>query len=257
MRDARQFEQQLAQVNAQKRYALQDSTPVELSAAHIHEGSVVENKIMETDIAPGVSLDKVDSLFAQNVLKNEEELRQVKQIIFDFLMAQMFQYGFYHADPHGGNFHIAREDGKLKIILIDSGAAERVDMEKTGDLFDSIAWLKFNPKGKIPTEYLGPSVFFKKITYLYKDMEGTEMLKIIFGNMDEAGRAKIIARDGTPPLIDLDPPDVAAEYRRQLPYTIFRKWLGGKWIAITSVGVHLRGWTNRTIPEPEAISASL
>ncbi len=136
---------------------------------------------METDLAPGISLDKERALIKSGIVNNQE-LRELKVIIFDFLMCQMFEHGYYLADPHGGNFHLAREEGKLRVIRIDSGAAERVERtnENFKALIEAMIWLSVSPGESIPEEYLYTSVFFAKTGYLREHLTSQEMLDIIY-----------------------------------------------------------------------------
>ncbi|MBI2119494.1 MAG: M48 family metalloprotease [Elusimicrobia bacterium] len=181
-RITKRFEQQINEVNEKSPYKLSDGkTVVEMDIARIHEGTIHQDVTMETDLAGGISLDKEEKLIAAGIL-NKKELEEVKQAIFDFLMKQMFEYGFYLADPHGGNFHILREGDKIKVILIDSGSAEEVARTPNNqrDLLEAMIWLSVNPGKSIPKEYLYTSVFFTKAGYLSKHLSEEQKLNIIF-----------------------------------------------------------------------------
>ena len=110
------------------------------------------------------------------------------------MMTQVFKYGFYNADPNGGNFHSMREEGKLKVVLIDCGSAERVRAKDFDPMIESICWLKLNPSAQIPKQYLYASIFFKRMGYLYAALEPDEVLRIIYkkrGDPEPAKRAAI------------------------------------------------------------------
>lgn len=171
------FRNQLAKMNPQ--YRLEDGTPVEISIASIQK--VLNGKIMETDLVAGDSMEG----FAGS--KGEGVVQQIRRIIFDYLMEQMFTYGFYNADPHTGNFRIVSEDGRLKIVFIDTGSAEYVRLckEELDALLESLLWLKLNPNRPVPKRFLYTSIFFKKIGYLMKDMTAVEILEVIFRKMEK------------------------------------------------------------------------
>lgn len=40
---------------------------------------------------------------------------------------QIFEFGFVHADPHGGNVFVRKENGEPKIILLDHGLYRTLD----------------------------------------------------------------------------------------------------------------------------------
>ena len=183
-----EFREQLQRIQEEEYYHLTDQTPVEFSVARIHAGSIQSDATMETDLAEGVSLDKQNELIQSGIL-SESDYVEVKRIILDFLMKQLFQYGFYLSDPHGGNFHIVREEGKIKIILIDNGSGEKLqEGEKNKEeLLEAMIWLSINSGRRIPNQYLSASIFFGKLGYLKKDLTNLEFLSAIFKYLKISG----------------------------------------------------------------------
>lgn len=171
------FEEEMARMGT---YALKNGTPIDFEIAPIY---VVKRTVMETGLAAGISLDREGQIISRGIA-TLDELREVKKSVFDMLMGQVFREGFYLADPHGGNFHLARVDGRLKVIFIDSGSAEEVALEKRQELLEAMMWLAVNPGRTIPQEYLYTSVFFAKLGYLREGISQEEMLEIIFKYME-------------------------------------------------------------------------
>jgi hypothetical protein len=176
------FGQQAAEINQDQQFALKNGTSVVFEVAAIAPGSIHNNVTMETALIKGTALGNEKKLVDKGVL-TAAELEELKPIIFKFLMIQMFKYGFYLADPHSGNFYIVREAGKLKVVLIDSGSAEKVEKTEANfrNLLEAMVWLSVNPGGNIPHEYLYTSVFFTKTGYLRQHINERQMLGIIFG----------------------------------------------------------------------------
>ncbi|MBI2119130.1 MAG: phosphotransferase [Elusimicrobia bacterium] len=183
-----EFREQIQRIQEEEHYHLQDQTPVEFSVARIHAGSIQSDATMETELAQGVSLDKEDEIIQSGILDKSDYV-EVKRIILDFLMKQLFQYGFYLSDPHGGNFHIVREDGKIKIILIDNGSGEKLEEGENNkeELLESMIWLSINSGRRIPNQYLSASIFFGKLGYLKKDLTSLEFLTLIFKYLKISG----------------------------------------------------------------------
>lgn len=140
------------------------------------------DKIIFTKKIEGIDLDHPERL-VENKIVTQEELKQLKRAIFDFLMTQLFAKGLYLADPHGGNFRIAREDGKIKVYLIDPGSLTEIKGSK--EIYKNIIKsLVFVQRGlDAEAEFLWIALFFKRMGYLMQEFDSDEILATIFSKI--------------------------------------------------------------------------
>ena len=121
-------------------------------------------KIIFKEKVKGMTLNEEDRL---KEIFSPEEINQIKEAIFDFLMRQMFLKGKYLADPQPGNFLIEREkDGSVKINLIDVGSVK--DFSATSENIQKLLRELYLIKKGVRTqgEHIYTALFFKKLEYL-------------------------------------------------------------------------------------------
>ncbi|MEW6101308.1 MAG: AarF/UbiB family protein, partial [Candidatus Omnitrophota bacterium] len=158
---------QLAEINAEKSYNLSSGEKVEFVVPEIYE--IHEGKVIFSQKIEGKDLDKEEELIKNGIL-NSQELKELKKIVFDFLMAQLFGKGLYLSDPHGGNFRVAKEDGKIKIYLIDVGAVDAIQKSRDAykTLLESLVFMQHGIRTS--DEFIWAGMFFKKTGYLTKGL---------------------------------------------------------------------------------------
>lgn len=91
------------------------------------------NDIIVMDLIEGVRIDNIDILKRKNI-----DLHKISSIGVDFYLKQVFDFGFFHADPHPGNLLITN-DGKIAIL--DFGIIGKVDKklrEHLSEIFVSL-----------------------------------------------------------------------------------------------------------------------
>src|SRR5262249_15260245 len=69
--------------------------------------------ILVMDYIDGIPLDDIDRLLAANV-----DLKGTAERLLNNFLKQIFEFGFYQADPHPGNFLVMRDN---RIAFIDFG----------------------------------------------------------------------------------------------------------------------------------------
>ncbi|MBI5700127.1 hypothetical protein HZC35_07495 [Candidatus Saganbacteria bacterium] len=79
------------------------------------------NTIIE-EIAPGASLKEIENDPTQADL-----VSVVKPLLQRAVLEQLFDQGFFHADPHSGNIFVRREEDRILISFIDAGLCSEVD----------------------------------------------------------------------------------------------------------------------------------
>lgn len=79
----------------------------------------------------GMSIDALEALRDKNI-----SLQNVAALGADFYLKQIFELGYFHGDPHSGNF-VVTEQGKL--VIFDFGIIGKID----GVLLDHISSLLF------------------------------------------------------------------------------------------------------------------
>ncbi len=86
--------------------------------------------ILVMDYIDGIPLDEIDRLLAANV-----DLKKTAERLLGAFLKQIFEFGFYQADPHPGNFLVLRDN---RIAFIDFGLVGYItEMERRAlaDLF--------------------------------------------------------------------------------------------------------------------------
>lgn len=182
--NSRRLALEIDKINSENDYKTSAGIPVEFDVPETLDAS--NEKIILTSLVEGEELDS--ALSGDSALLTEDEKRDIKKIVFDMLMTQLLKEGFYLSDPHGGNFMIAREGGKIKIYLIDSGAMEesRTDKKSFKLMLQDLALLQ---RGLgTSDEFLWMALFFEKTGYLTEDMNGDEVLRSILQKMGEDSR---------------------------------------------------------------------
>ncbi|MCX5781448.1 MAG: AarF/UbiB family protein, partial [Elusimicrobia bacterium] len=208
--NTKKLESQLDEINEQKSYAINAETPSPRSVLFVvpkmYPGS--NESVLISELVKGYDLGRGEELIKSGKL-TAEEFRQLKGIIFDFLMTQLFEKGYYLGDPHGGNFRIVIEDdGSIKIYLIDVGAMNDLKpkegetyIETYAKLLKGLACLKLGLKTS--DDFIDEAIFFKRAGYLTEDLKTDEMLSEILKKIPEEFRPyasisqfkKAVARD--------------------------------------------------------------
>lgn len=88
------------------------------------------DKILTTEYIDGIKISEIDKLQATGC-----DLKFIAQIGGQFILKQIFEDGFFHADPHPGNIFVKDKD---VIVPVDFGMMGRLDealMEEVSDLF--------------------------------------------------------------------------------------------------------------------------
>ena len=86
-------------------------------------------KVLTTEFVDGIKISAIDKLHAAGC-----DLKAITQTGAKFILKQIFEDGFFHADPHPGNLFIKDSD---TIVPVDFGMMGRLDthlMEEISDL---------------------------------------------------------------------------------------------------------------------------
>ncbi len=81
------------------------------------------NNILVTEFLEGVELNKIASS------KKKFDIKRIFDIGFDAIMTQVFEYGFFHADPHPGNILIIQTKKGIKLGIVDFGIVGKFDKQ--------------------------------------------------------------------------------------------------------------------------------
>ena len=84
------------------------------------------NKVLTMERLEGIKITDVDALESAGLSRKEFTRKGA-----DFILRQIFDYGYFHADPHPGNMLVSK-DGK--IILLDYGLIGTLDEETKENL---------------------------------------------------------------------------------------------------------------------------
>ncbi|MFC2091269.1 AarF/UbiB family protein, partial [Elusimicrobiota bacterium] len=107
--------------------------------------------MFEEIIEGGIELNNDKKLKAELGL-SDEEIAELKRIIFHELMDQMFFDGFFHADPHGGNILVRKDESdNIDVVFLDLGSMGRnqliagiTEIKETAGDFGEISELKLS-----------------------------------------------------------------------------------------------------------------
>jgi ubiquinone biosynthesis protein len=72
--------------------------------------------ILVMEYMDGIPLDQIDRLLAANV-----DLKKTAERLLGAFLKQIFEFGFYQADPHPGNFLVLPDN---RIAFIDFGSSD-------------------------------------------------------------------------------------------------------------------------------------
>jgi ubiquinone biosynthesis protein len=91
--------------------------------------------VLTMTFVEGTKINKLDELRAQNI-----EPRSVAIRFVETFYKQMFVDGFFHADPHPGNFLVqpGRSPRRPKLVILDFGAVSEIDPQIVDGLIDAI-----------------------------------------------------------------------------------------------------------------------
>ncbi len=104
-------------------------------------------RVLTMEYIRGIKADDIAAIDAAGL-----DRKQITRRGADFIMKQVFEHGFFHADPHPGNIFILE---KNRICLIDFGMTGHVDKttrEVFVDLIHSIAVNRFNRTARLLCE---------------------------------------------------------------------------------------------------------
>ncbi|WP_294506873.1 AarF/ABC1/UbiB kinase family protein [uncultured Victivallis sp.] len=82
--------------------------------------------------------DSVASILADPAKREKYDLKFLAETGVNSLLSQIFEYGFFHADPHPGNIFI--EPGNI-LVFIDFGMMSRVSMKERNDFVKVMDYL--------------------------------------------------------------------------------------------------------------------
>ena len=128
--------------------------------------SLSSDRIIIEDIAPGVPLDQFE------VEHSEESklLSTLHSALRESLSAQLFDHGYFHADPHSRNIFVHEDSGKLVITYIDVGlvghANDSVELPMLNQVKDSL--FQNTSKGYIAlfSLLLPPDIYEENVGYI-------------------------------------------------------------------------------------------
>ncbi|MDW7972483.1 MAG: AarF/ABC1/UbiB kinase family protein [Thermodesulfovibrio sp.] len=103
-------------------------------------------RILVMEKVEGIRIDDIES-----IRKKGFDIETLLNVVIDMYFKQIFDYGFFHGDPHPGNI-LVRDDGR--IALVDFGIAQRVD-EEFKEAYANVALAIINQNTEqLITEYL-------------------------------------------------------------------------------------------------------
>jgi len=79
-------------------------------------------KILVMSFEQGKSIIDTDYRIKNNISVNE-----IADLLANVFNRQIFEFGFVHSDPHHGNLFIRRDNGKVKLVLLDHGLYQPLD----------------------------------------------------------------------------------------------------------------------------------
>lgn len=75
-----------------------------------------------------MSFEDGDSITSKAYLKkNKIKMSEISTLLSEVFNRQIFELGFVHADPHPGNLFVRKENGKVKLVLLDHGLYRSLD----------------------------------------------------------------------------------------------------------------------------------
>gem|GEM_PF-4769231 len=122
------------------------------------------NTIIE-EIAPGASLKELENDPSQADLASV-----VKPLLQRAVLEQLFDHGFFHADPHSGNIFVRREGERISISFIDAGLCSEVD-EKTRAFLRNISHPIKRDLLAILGDFLPPDIYFKNQNLIAEEVD--------------------------------------------------------------------------------------
>lgn len=143
------------------------------------------NDIIVMDMIQGVRIDDIVALEEKKI-----NLREIASRGVNFYLKQVFEFGFFHADPHPGNLLIT-DDGKIAIL--DFGIIGKIDselLEHLSDIFLSLIKLDINGLVNEMIEFgiINPDIDIRKIKLDLMDV----ILPVYGKNIGEIDSLKIL-----------------------------------------------------------------
>ncbi|MCA1926786.1 MAG: AarF/ABC1/UbiB kinase family protein [Calditerrivibrio sp.] len=143
------------------------------------------NDIIVMDMIQGVRIDHVSALEEKEI-----NLKEIASKGVNFYLKQVFEFGFFHADPHPGNLLIT-DDGKIAIL--DFGIIGKIDselLEHLSDIFLSLIKLDINSLVNEMIEFgvINPDMDIRKIKLDLMDV----ILPVYGKNIGEIDSMKIL-----------------------------------------------------------------
>ncbi|MBF0252975.1 MAG: hypothetical protein HQL29_04080, partial [Candidatus Omnitrophica bacterium] len=188
--NSKELEKDLLRINKDMKYKCSTGTRVVFAVPWI-DTEHSNDKVIISRFVRGDDMDgEGEKALIEKGVVTENEMADLKGIIFDFLMTQLLSGGYaqFLSDPHGGNFRITKENGEIKVYLIDVGAME--PCLKGKEIFkDMLTELAFIQHGiKASDKYVWLAVFFSKTGYLTSSMNKIDVLRTMISKMDESDR---------------------------------------------------------------------
>jgi ubiquinone biosynthesis protein len=156
------------------------------------------DRVLTMELVDGIKVSEIDKLEAA-----ELDLKIITNRGADFYLKQVFELGFFHADPHPGNIFILPEN---IICLIDYGMTGTVNRETREDFVDLIDGIIHRQEAKVtqvllkltqweeepPIKQLERDVSDFMGQHLYKPLKEIEVGKLLSHLLDLASRHFLI-----------------------------------------------------------------
>lgn len=121
-------------------------------------------RLITIEFVPGIKITDVDSL-----IKNNFNPKELALILSNAYFKQVFEDGFYHADPHPGNI-VVKKDGA--IVFYDFGMVGRINKNIRAELMNVLISIIGNDTDTLLST-------LRKLDLIKKDVDITPIKKVI------------------------------------------------------------------------------
>ncbi|MEJ2655628.1 MAG: AarF/UbiB family protein [Desulfobacterales bacterium] len=156
------------------------------------------DRVITMELVDGIKVSEIDKLEAAEI-----DLKMITHRGADFYLKQVFELGFFHADPHPGNIFILPEN---IVCLIDYGMTGSVNRETREDFVDLIDGIIHRQEAKVaqvllkltqwdeepPMKQLERDVSDFMGQHLYKPLKDIEVGKLLNHLLELASRHFLI-----------------------------------------------------------------
>lgn len=169
-----------------------------LDSPHIYIPKVYQEfsstQVLTTELMNGIKVSKVAELDDRGMDK-----KLITDRGADFLLKQVFHFGFFHADPHPGNIFILPDN---VICLVDFGMTGTVDRQTRENFVDLVDSIVHQDEGRAAQAFLDltiwdekpdPRVFNKSVAdfmmlHLYKPIKDIQIGRLLQHLLELASR---------------------------------------------------------------------